>query len=81
MLRNLTKGWYLRCYKYQRRNLNVYSNIYSRESSFLLSGIRQSGFIMNQTNKRNIVFRTRYFKQDRYFVETNKKSVSKNAKF
>ena len=76
MLRNLTKGWYLRCYKYQRRNLNVYSNIYSRGSSFLLSGIRQSGFIMNQTNKRNIVFRTRYFKQDRYFVETNKKSVS-----
>ena len=38
MLRTLTKGWYLRCYKYQHRNHNIYPNIYSREYSFLFRG-------------------------------------------
>ena len=38
MLRNLTKGWYLCCHKHERRNLNAYPNIYSRESIFLFKG-------------------------------------------
>lgn len=37
MLWNLTKRWYLRCYKYRRRNFDVYPHIRSCESSFLLS--------------------------------------------
>ena len=31
MLRTLSKGWYLCCYKYWPRNLKVYPSIYSRE--------------------------------------------------
>ena len=38
MLRNLTIGRYLCFQKPQRRNLNTYLNIYSRESIFLLKG-------------------------------------------
>ena len=30
--------WYLQCYKYRRRKLDVYPNIYSRDSSFIFSG-------------------------------------------
>ena len=35
MLSTVTEGWYLYCYKYKRRDLNLYPSIYFRESSFL----------------------------------------------
>ena len=34
-----TKGWYLCCHKYRLTNLNVYSNNYSLESSFVFRGV------------------------------------------
>ena len=64
MLSALTKGWYLSYYKCQRKNLNVYPNIYSRESSFLFRG--------NSTVKFNHK-KSKQIKQDRYFDATNKK--------
>ena len=57
MLRNLTKECYLCCYKYRRRNLNVYTNIYSYERDFFLEGIPQSSLIIkNRANKARQVF-------------------------
>ena len=55
MLRTLTKGWYLRCYKYWRRKLNVYPNIYSGESNFLCRGNSPVQF-SQQRNKARQVF-------------------------
>ena len=52
MLRTMINGWYLCCYKYQCRNLNVYPNIDSRESSFLYRGNSAIQFNhKKQTNK------------------------------
>ena len=64
MLCTLTKGWYLCCYKYWRRNLNVYPNIHYSESSFLFRGNSTI-----QLNKKRTG-------QDRYLIETNEKSVN-----
>ena len=55
MLRTLTKEWYLGCYKYQRRNPNVYSNIYSRESNFLFKGNSTIQFNRKKANKQSKV--------------------------
>ena len=38
MLYTMTKVWYLCCNKCQHRNLNAYSNVYSRDSSFPCRG-------------------------------------------
>ena len=38
MPRTLTKGWYLCCYKYWRRNRNVYPNVL-KEAAFFIDGI------------------------------------------
>ena len=51
MLRLLTKGWYLCCYKYWPRNLNVHHNIYSRERSFIFKSNSTIQFNHNKTNK------------------------------
>ena len=58
MLHNLTKGWYLCCHKHERRNLNAYPNIYSRESIFLFKG--NSTIRFNYTPNKQIkqFFRT-----------------------
>ena len=62
---NFTKGWYLCCYKYWLKNLNVHSNIYSRESSLIFRGKSTVQF-----NK----YKNEQTKQDRCLDETNKKS-------
>ena len=56
MLRLLTKGWYLCCYKYWTRNLNVHHNIYSRERSFIFKGNSKIQFNHNKTNKQRQLF-------------------------
>ena len=56
MLRTLTKGWYLCCYKYWPTNLNVYPNIYSRERNFLFKGNSTIQFHHSKTNKQRQVF-------------------------
>ena len=66
MLRTLTKGWYLNCYKHRRKSLHVYPNIYSRESSFLFRGNSMIQFNHKKTEQT---------KQDRYFDETTKNLV------
>ena len=66
MLRTLAEEWYLRCYKYQRTNYNVYPNIYSRERSFLFRGNSTIQF-----NHKKI----KQTKQDRYFNETTEKWI------
>ena len=43
------------------------------KASFFLKELLQSGFTKNQRDKRNIIFYSRYFEQDKYFGETNKK--------
>ena len=65
MLHTLTKGWYRCCYKYRCRNLNLYPNIYFRESSFLFRGNSTTHF----NRKKN-----EQTKQDSNFDESNKKS-------
>ena len=65
MLGTLTKGWYLRCYKDRRRNVNTYPNIYSRKSSFLFRGNSTIQFSHKETEQT---------KQDGSFDETNEKS-------
>ena len=47
------KEKYLFCYKYQRSNLIVCLNIYSRESSFLFSGNSTIQFNQIKTDKRS----------------------------
>ena len=66
MLRILTEGWYLCCYKYRRKNLNICPNIYPTKVAFFLEGIQQSSLILKQTNKQT--------KQDSYFDKTIEKS-------
>ena len=58
MVRILTKRWYLFCYKYRRRNLKLYPNIYSHESSFIFRGNSKIQFNhkKNQPNKARQVF-------------------------
>ena len=56
MLRLLTKGWYLCCYKHWPRNLNVHHNIHSRERSFIFKGNSTIQFNHNKTNKQRQVF-------------------------
>ena len=51
MLRILTKGSCLCCYKYWPRNLNVYPNTYSHERIFLFTGNSTIQFHHNKTNK------------------------------
>ena len=65
MSRTLIKQCYFCCYKYRLRNLNVYLNIYSRESSFLFRGNQTIQFNHKKHEQTN---------QDRYFDETNKKA-------
>ena len=65
MLLTLTKRWYLRCYKYRHRNLNLYLNIYPCESSFLFRGNSMIEF--NDKKPPNKQSKT-------YFDETNEKS-------
>ena len=71
MIRTLTKGWYLCCYKYQRRNLNIYPNNYYRVGCLLFRGNSTTQFNHKKTNKQSkagILIKTNeksgnYFKQ------------------
>ena len=65
MLPTFTKGWYLNCYKYQRRIFDVYPTICSRENSILFRGNSTIQFNLKKTDQT---------KQDRCFDQTNKKS-------
>ena len=52
MIRPLTKGWNLRCYKDRRRDLNVYPNIYYLKAAFFTEGTQRSILVVkSQTNK------------------------------
>ena len=53
MLCTMTKRWYLCCYKYWHRNLNVYPNVYSRKISFLLEKIQTIQFHHKKTNEHS----------------------------
>ena len=53
MLRTMIKGWHLCCYKCLHRNLNVYSNIYSRETSFLFRGNSNDPFSSLKSSKHS----------------------------
>lgn len=68
MLRTMIKKWYLCCYKCRCRNLNVYPNVNSLESTFL--------FRVNSDNP-NSLQKNEETQQDRYFGETNAKSSCK----
>ena len=67
MLRTLHKRMILRSYKYWRRNLSVYESIHFRESSFHFRGNSTIHFNHKKNEQRN---------EDRYFDETNEKSVN-----
>ena len=56
MLHTLTKRWYLCCYTYWPRTLNVNPNIYSRERSFLFKGNSTIQCNHNKTNKQRGIF-------------------------
>ena len=53
MLRTWTNRWYLYYYKYRRRNLNVYADIYSRESSSLFRENSAIEFNHKKPNKQS----------------------------
>ena len=52
MLRTLSKGWHLCCYKYWPRNFNIYPNIYSGEGSLLFRGNSKIQFNHKKPNKQ-----------------------------
>ena len=53
MLLKLTRGWYLRCYKYRRRYVSIYLNMYSRESSFPFRVNSSIQFNHKKTNQQS----------------------------
>ena len=52
MLRTLTKGWYLCCYKYRRRNFNVTQIFILVKAAFFLERIQRSSLIIKKSNKQ-----------------------------
>ena len=52
MLSTLTKGWYLCCYKYRLRNLNVIQILILVKAAFFLEGIQRSSLIIKKSNKQ-----------------------------
>ena len=53
VLWNFAKGWYLCCYKYWRRNLNVYSIFILVKAAFFLEGGQRSSLINRKPNKQS----------------------------
>ena len=64
----------MHCHKY--RQILIYIQIFILlKADFLLKEIQQSTIWINyKPNEQNIVSQNRYFKQGRYFDETNEKS-------
>ena len=56
MLRTLTKGWYLPCYKYRRRDYNVYPNILVKAAFFLENSTNQFNHENIETSKARKIF-------------------------
>ena len=64
MLRTLTKGWYLCCCNYRRRNMNYIQIFIPLKAVFFLEGIQRS----------SLIIRNEQINQGKYFDETVKKS-------
>ena len=87
MLRTLTKGWYLRCYKYRHRNVDVYPNTYFLvKAAFFIEGIQWTSSINKkpQTNKARQIFWRNWRKicqllQVAYWLATKLKKLCVNS--
>ena len=52
MLRTFTKGWYICCYEYWRRNLNAILIFILVKEAFFLERIQLSSLIIKKSNKQ-----------------------------